>query len=234
MKRINRDGPRVLGGLPAPERRPGSELPGLLGAGVMVVDARPAREYAAAHVPGTITIPLNKSFTTWAGWLVPYDEDFYLIAADDEAARRAARSLAMIGLDRMAGWFPAAAIEAWSEAAGRPAAALPAIDVGVFRGRLDAEPSLEVLDVRGAGEWQAGHLPLDSGQGGRLHHIPLGYLEDRLAELPRDTPLVVHCASGARSATAVSLLEKHGFGNAVNLEGGFSAWEEAGLPVAWE
>ena len=49
--------------------------------GAFVVDARPAAEYAARHVPGTVNIPLNSSFTTWAGWLAPYDQDIYLIEA---------------------------------------------------------------------------------------------------------------------------------------------------------
>jgi hydroxyacylglutathione hydrolase len=88
-----------------------------------------------------------------------------------------------------------------------------------------------VLDVRGEGEWRAGHLPEDL-PGGGLHHIPLGYLEERLDELPRDRPLVVHCAGGARSAIGVSLLEKHGFTGAVNLDGGFDGWRKAGGVVA--
>ena len=58
-----------------------------------------------AHVPGTINIPLNKSFTTWAGWLLPYDRDFYLIVDErcGHCLEEAARDLAMIGLDRVAG-----------------------------------------------------------------------------------------------------------------------------------
>ena len=48
----------------------------------LVVDTRHAAEYAQAHVPGTINLPLNRSFTTWAGWLIPYDRDFYLLLDD--------------------------------------------------------------------------------------------------------------------------------------------------------
>ena len=61
MKRINKEGPRILGGLHRPPR-----LAALLDDGAVVVDTRPAAAYAAGHVPGTINIPLNGSFTTWA------------------------------------------------------------------------------------------------------------------------------------------------------------------------
>ena len=56
-------------------------------------------------MPGTINIPLNKSFTTWAGWLVPYDGPFYLILDDacTHCVDEAVRDLAMIGLDQTAG-----------------------------------------------------------------------------------------------------------------------------------
>ena len=70
MKRINRDGPAILGGFRRPARMPESKLPSLLKAGAIVVDLRTAAGFAAGHVPGTINIPLNRSFTTWAGWLL--------------------------------------------------------------------------------------------------------------------------------------------------------------------
>ena len=83
-----------------------------------------------AHVPGTINIPLNGSFTTWAGWLVPYTTDFYLIVDDrtPQAIDDAVRDLAMIGLDRIAGYFDAAVVDQWS-AAGRRPGTVPQITV---------------------------------------------------------------------------------------------------------
>src|SRR5690606_17292227 len=93
MKRINKEGPRVLHGFHRPPRLPETRLPKLLEQGALVVDTRSAAEHAQGHVPGTINIPLNRSFNTWAGWLVPYDRDFYLIVNDtcthcvDEAVR---------------------------------------------------------------------------------------------------------------------------------------------------
>ena len=73
-----------------------------------------------------------------------------------------------------------------------------------------AADSVAVVDVRGRAEWEAGHLP-------GVENIPVGYLEDRLEELPRDRPLVLHCQAGARSAIAASVLRAHGFDNVINM-----------------
>lgn len=55
-----------------------------------------------------------------------------------------------------------------------------------------------------------------------MENIPVGYLTDRLEEIPRDKPLVVHCQGGARSAIAASLLRAKGLTNVINLTGGFA------------
>ena len=80
-----------------------------------------------------------------------------------------------------------------------------------------------LLDVREPQEWQAGHAP-------QADHIPLGQLESRLGELPRDRQIVTVCRSGRRSALAAQQLAAHG-NQAVNLTGGMAAWAAAGLPV---
>ena len=61
--------------------------------------------------------------------------------------------------------------------------------------------------------------------------LPLGYLVERMDELPADTPIVLHCQGGGRSMIAASLLAARGRADVINLEGGFGAWERAGLPV---
>jgi hydroxyacylglutathione hydrolase len=192
--------------------------------GGVVVDTRSWAEYRAGHVPGTLSIPLNKSFTTWAGWLVPYDRDFFIIApsGSEAALDEALRDLAMIGLDRAAGWFPAGTVGEWSRAGGAT-------------GLIDEVPPDQVLeayrtgdavlvDVRGQGEWDAGHVP------GAVH-IPLGYLADRLDEVPRDRPLVVHCLGGGRSAIAASVLKQAGFDRVANMSGGYQQWASEGKPT---
>lgn len=87
-----------------------------------------------------------------------------------------------------------------------------------------AESGAAVIDVRGLSEWEAGHVP-------GVPNIPVGYLAERLDEIPTDRPVVVHCQGGARSAIAASVLQARGLTNVVNMVGGFGAWQQAGLPV---
>ena len=215
MKRVNKQGPAILGGFHVPERLDPVNLPTLIARKALVIDTRPAAEYAAGHVPGTLNIPLNSSFVTWAGWLVQIDE-FYLIVDSATGASRLgelARSLALIGIDRISGYFDATEMTGGATVQQITPAALAA-----------TLTTTTVIDVRSANEWQAGHLP-------GATHIPLGYLADRAAEIPRSKPIVVQCQSGARSAIAASLLERLGLTNVSNLSGGFGGWAAAGLPV---
>ena len=221
MKRLNKLGPAILGGLRRPIRIPETRLKSLLDDGAVVVDLRTAA-FAAGHAPGSLNIPLNRSFTGWAGWLLPYDRDFYLIGGDErgQALEDAVQALAMIGLDRIAGYFGSDALQAWVQAEGS-LATVPQMGVADLATQLDGHL---VLDVRDAAEWQAGHLP-----GAR--HIPLGRLQERLDEIPRDANLVVHCQGGSRSAIASSLLLASGYRRLANLTPGFSGWQSAGMPV---
>jgi hydroxyacylglutathione hydrolase len=224
MKRINRDGPPLLGGQKVPTLLPEQRLGPLIASGAIVVDLRTASAFAAGHVPGTISIPYNKSFTTWAGSLLPFDRDFYLIA--DERGRsvleRAARDLAMIGLERIAGAFGTEVLEVWTLQEGplQSAAQLTPAEVA---GRLERNEAY-VVDVRNESEWEAGHLP------GAIH-IPLGSLPEQIATLPTDRPLVLHCQGGGRSAIAVSLLQAAGHQAVANMAAGYGGWAGAGLPT---
>ena len=221
MKRLNKEGPPLLGGLRVPPRREDNELARLLDNGALVIDTRAAAEYAEGFIPGTLNLPLTSSFVTWAGWLIPYTEDVYLLVGDNADVRlpEIVRGLALIGLDRVAGYFTPTVLNR----ARRPLSRIPQIEPRDLAG-LGPNAAPLVIDVRYDGEWSEGHLP------GALH-IPLGHLFDRLAEVPRDRPLVTHCRAGSRSAIAASLLRRAGFQDVSNLTGGYDAWLGAGLPT---
>ncbi len=215
MKRVNKEGPAILDGFHVPAKVDASQLPGLLARKVLVIDTRPASEYAQGHLAGTINIPFNASFVTWAGWLVHADE-FYLIMDQSTAAARLeemSRALALIGIDRVSGYFDATA--------ARGHAAVQQITPNELAPRLS---TVTVLDVRSANEWAHGHLP------GAMH-IPLGYLPERLGEIASAKAVVVQCQSGGRSSIAASILERAGFRDVMNLTGGLQAWAASGLPV---
>ena len=224
MKRINRDGPRLLGSVASPPRLSVDELASALAAGAPVVDTRPAREFVQRAVPGTINIPVDRAFTTWAGWLLPYDRDFYLLAADrpGQGLDDLVRGLAGVGLDRVAGSFGTGILETWRATHG-PLQTVPGIGLHDLADAVAAH-RVALLDVRGHAEWAAGHLP------GALN-LPLGDLEERLAELPRGRPLVVHCHTGARGAIAASILLARGVPEVSLYGAGFAEWSAAGHPT---
>jgi hydroxyacylglutathione hydrolase len=223
MKRVNKAGPAALGALPRPAQLPADRLAPLLEAGALVLDLRPAGEFAAGHVPGTLNFPHNRAFTSWVGSLLPYDRDIYFLAGGggERSAVEAARDLALIGMDTVRGWFAADVLAAW-RAAGRTVGKTR--NITVREAAALARDGAAVLDVRSRSEWDAGHVPGAS-------HLPLGSLPGRLDRLPEGRPLVLLCQGGGRSAIAASLLTARGVAEVVNVPGGFTEWSSAGLPV---
>ena len=110
--------------------------------------------------------------------------------------------------------------------ASRPAASTDAVfkNVSVTDLKNASEPDKIILDVRRQDEYDAGHV-----EGVVL--IPVQELADRLDELPKDKPLYVICRSGNRSMIASEILEKAGFKDIRNVQGGILAWQRAGYPV---
>ncbi|MEO5799225.1 MAG: rhodanese-like domain-containing protein [Gemmatimonadales bacterium] len=212
MKRINRDGPPVLGALDPVATMPDSQI-AMAVRETAVVDLRPFAQYAEGHVAGTLNLPLIKAFTTWAGWLLRYDRDISLISPDAASTAEARRALASIGLDRVRGAFAMSVVES-ARRDGRTAR--------VTKGDVTAAESLmeagrTVIDLREDNEWNAGHIP------GAEHH-PLGTLAEAMTGVERDAPLAIHCQSGTRSAIGASLLDQLGFTDVIDLTGGWSAW----------
>jgi hydroxyacylglutathione hydrolase len=223
MKRLNRDGPPPLGTTGAPRRLDPNEIGAVLSGKELVVDLRRADEFTARHIPGTISIPLTRGFVGYAGWVLPYDRDIYLLsgASDEAAVRHAASELGMIGLDRVAGWFGDDAFTAWSQGGGETVASGEVVPADVAA-RVSA--GAIVVDVRSAAEWRTGHVP------GSLH-IPLGRLMTQMNDKPRDQSVVLLCETGSRSAIGASLLAAAGFTDVTNLTGGIVAWRREGLPL---
>ncbi len=224
MKRINKVGPALIGDLAQPSQETLAQLHTRLIEKTRIVDTRSADAYAKGHLPGTINIPLGDSFLTWAGWLLPYDRPFFLIA--DQADLLPAQSLlSLIGLEQIAGYWPKDVVEQWV-ASGKELEQIQRGDV-VWLSQKIKHAQVHVLDVRGASEYHSGHIE------GAIN-IPLGYLERRLQEIPTDRVLAIHCLAGTRSAIAASVLAAHGFGQGVDIVDGFRSWEKVGYPVEKE
>jgi len=215
MKRVNKEGPRVLG---AGHHHPMLDV-AQLGHAVdegTVVDLTPSAEYAKGHVPGTINIPPDM-LAAWAGWLVDYDKPTYLIC-EPNRLEEAALVLHKIGVEEIVGGFDVGEVRSAGLASEVYASRTP----GEVASSLQAGRS-KLIDVRSQEEWSEGHIE-------QAEHRFLGRLPDRVEEISRDDEVVVHCRSGARSAIAASVLQASGVKNVINLTGGYLAWKSDGLP----
>ncbi|MBC8099264.1 MAG: MBL fold metallo-hydrolase [Armatimonadetes bacterium] len=214
MKHINQHGAALLNSLPYP--RPivyDSEV--MHAARALLIDTRSAEAFAAAHIPGAVNIPVSeRKFSTWAGQLVHYDQPTYIVV-DDTQVREVVNKLYAVGIDQLGGYVRPQTATRYR--AITRSIAPQAADAQLGAGAL-------ILDVRDQSEYNEVHIP------GALW-IPLGEIEQRLAEIPREREVIVQCASGRRSNIATSLLQKHGYLHVMNLAGGIDAWRAADLPV---
>lgn len=206
MKHDNRDGPPLLGGLPAPRAVTPEELAALPSEEVVVIDTRADRsEFMKGHLPGSIYIPMTNSFNTAAGSvIIDAATEIYLVIEPGDLDA-AVRDLVRIGLDRVEGHTSPDELRAYL-AGGGAAASIPEIDFEGVKEALASTPS-RVLDVRYLSEFSAGHVP------GAVNasYTRLPAYRDRLAAFHPGETMLVHCLSGARAAVASSYLAREGY-----------------------
>lgn len=210
---VNRRGPELVRGDALPGLSAG-EVARRWESGVDVVDVRPVADFAAAHLPGSISIPLRPVFATWLGWLLPAaGRPMIIVRNTDQDPAEVLWQARKIGYDhRLLGELHGG-IDAWTRG-GRRVGSIPLV------GPEDLEQT-RVLDIRQDGEYASGHIP-------GADHIELGHL----AEHPGSTgtaapgPTVVMCGHGERAMGAASLLAGRGQRDLSVLVGGPADWSE--------
>jgi rhodanese-related sulfurtransferase len=100
------------------------------------------------------------------------------------------------------------------------------LTIDAFLERLQAGERYVIIDVREDNEWAKGHLP-------SAHHIGKGVIERdiEMAVPEKETPLLLYCGGGFRSALAADHLQQMGYTNVTSLDGGWRGWTERGLPT---
>ncbi|WP_370589857.1 rhodanese-like domain-containing protein [Rufibacter sp. LB8] len=155
----------------------------------LVIDTRPQDQFRQGHLDSSINLPDGPKFETWLGSVVWPDEPFYLIARDEDQLRELICRTASIGYEgniRGAILTPPAAVET-----------APTLDLAHFKANPD---HYTILDIRNTNEVK--EKPIFAN----ALAIPLPELREHLQEVPTDKPIVVHCASGYRSAVGASIL----------------------------
>jgi len=215
MKRVNKVGPTLIRELPAVTKQSAQQLP-QTASEHLVIDTLPSAEYGAQHAPGTINVP-GKMLVQWAGFFVDYEQPLYLVT-DPSALADNLRGLRSIGIDRVAGYFETQSVKE----AGLRTESYESATPQQLRARIE-QGEVRLLDVRAETEFKAGHIP-------QAEHRFLGKLLRNLPQLDRQKPIVAQCQAGGRSAIATSILQRAGL-NVTNMQGGYQAWVQAGLPV---
>ncbi len=194
-------------------------------AGAVLLDVRPAAEFASAHLVGSINVGLGGRFAQWAGTVIDPRTPLVVVASPGRAQEAALR-LGRVGFDRVEGHLSdlAAALASRRDLVRRMDKTSPVDFVRLEDAGWAESEAPFVLDVRAPGEFSAGHV-----EGGV--NIPLPRLRRRIAEVPRDRAVLVHCQSGYRSSIAASLLAREGFTNVSDLVGGWAAYEAARTPA---
>lgn len=224
MKKVNAGGPKVLGPEPLGRKRfTAKEVHERVCVHCLVLDVRPKEAFAAAHIPGSINIPLGHNLPTWAGWVLPYDRPILIVPDDPDDVPEVVTHLLRVGFDDVQGYLEGG-LGDW-ETSGFELGRLATTSVHDLADRLKDDGGRPfVLDVRTEAEWDAGHIE-------GAHHIHGGRLEERYAEVPKDRPVAVVCGSGYRASIASSFLKREGYEDVTNVLGGMSAWKAAGLPT---
>ncbi len=175
--------------------------------GIKVIDTRNKVDFANGFIPGSLNIQGNNSFSTWAGWLLNYQEQFILVA-DDNQMEDLTRKLMRIGLDNIYGYISDVNdLDIELQTAD-------VISLDEFKTYIGKE-NVQIVDVRGATEYEAGHVE-------GADHVFVGTLPDNLDKISKEKQVVIHCQAGDRSSVAYSILAKNGFKNVKNFLGGFA------------
>ncbi len=200
MKRDNKIGPAIIGGLPKANRMTVKELGNAAKKdGAVILDTRERNEYAAGHIPGSLLSPLNKQFNTVAGSYITEDEEIYLVV-EEHRVQEAILDLYRIGLDNVAGYVTPKDLQMYKNQGGE----FDTLETTNFDVADNLKENEAILDVRKASEFSEFHIE------GALNYAHTRLLPNK-EELPKDKKFFVHCQSGGRSAVAAALLKRDGF-----------------------
>ncbi len=188
----------------------------------LILDVRDKKDFVRGFVPNSIFIGLDGSFAPWVGALVVDLMQPILLVAPQGREEEAVKRLARVGYDNALGYL-AGGFEAW-QSSGAEVDSIQTIDVAALETSYLADSTINILDVRKPGEWQAEHLKT-------AQHFALDTLNQNMSEINADQEYYLHCRSGYRSTVAASILKSRGFDRLVNVQGAFDDIVASQMPT---
>ena len=213
MKELNKVDRPLLTEVPTIKELSAAELKAAMDKGVKLIDTRNKLDFEKGFIEGSINIQGNNSFATWMGWFVNYNEPFILLASPSQMDDLT-RKLMRIGLDNIHGFVDAAKI---NELANGTLSTSKMVSISDVK----ANTTAQVIDLRGAAEYNSGHIA-------GATNVFVGTLLQNLAKVPKDKPVIIHCQGGDRAAIGYSLLVKEGYTNVSNYSPGINEWRTLG------
>jgi rhodanese-related sulfurtransferase/glyoxylase-like metal-dependent hydrolase (beta-lactamase superfamily II) len=185
----------------------------------MILDVRNEKDFVKGHIPNSIFIGIDGGFAPWVGALIKDVKQEILLVAPEGREEEVITRLARVGFDHTIG-FLKGSFDAWKNA-GKEIATIDSISAEEFKSKVEVDKH-PIFDVRKSNEFAAEHL--NDGK-----NTPLDFLNDYLAEFPKDETFYVHCAGGYRSVIAASILKSRGIHNLIDVAGGFGAIKKTGM-----
>ncbi|WP_153399504.1 MBL fold metallo-hydrolase [Chryseobacterium vaccae] len=188
--------------------------------GALIVDVRNNRKFAKGFIPQSINIGLDGDFAPWAGALIADVSQPILLVADEENEEESVTRLSRVGFDNVLG-FLKGSFNAWKNS-GREIDAVNRITAEQFEKEIKGKYT-KIIDVRKESEYDAEHIE-------GAYSRPLAYINEWIGEIDPEEHFYLHCAGGYRSMIAAGILQVRGYRNFTDIEGGFNAIAETGIP----
>ncbi|WP_313091786.1 MBL fold metallo-hydrolase [Chryseobacterium flavum] len=211
MKHLNKVDRPLLVAVPKLAKLNKQETDNAIQNGLIVIDTRPKSVSGKGFIKGSFLIENMKTFSTFAGSIVDYQNQIILIAEENQI-EDLTRKLMRIGMHNIYGYITNPSDYNLSLQKGKT------IDTDTFKSYLENR-NIQKIDVRTENEYKSGHI-------NGVENIALNTLENNLDKINKNEPVIIHCQSGTRAAIAYSILVKNGFENILNYSGGINDWVE--------
>ncbi len=187
----------------------------------VILDVRHQDEFIKGFVPQSIFIGLDGSFAPWVGALIADTKQSILLVAPEGREEETIIRLSRVGFDATIGYLKGS-FKAWKDS-GKEYDSITSIPAKDLKAALDNK-DVPVFDVRKESEYLSEHME-------KANNTPLDFLNDHMAEFPKEDTFYVHCAGGYRSVIAASILKSRGLHNLVDIGGGFEQIKASGYKV---
>ncbi len=184
----------------------------------LILDVRYQDEFAKGHIPKSIFIGIDGGFAPWVGALILDNKQPILLVTAEGRENETIMRLARVGYDNTIGYLNGG-FDSWKNS-GLECDTILSVSAETLEKKIQGKAI--VFDVRKPGEYAAEHV-LD------VPSTPLDFLNEHLAEFPKEASFYLHCAGGYRSMIAASILKARGFHNVIDVYGGFDAIKKTGI-----